>query len=45
MDTNLIQKLKELSKMSIFRRFQLLAVNLKEMAAIKNCKAAAWEKR
>ena len=45
MDTNLFQKLKELGKVSSFRKFQLFAVNHKEMAAIKNCKTAGWKKR
>ena len=45
MDTNLFQKLKELGKVSSLRKFQLFAVNHKEMAAIKNCKTAGWQKR
>ena len=43
MDTNLFQKLKELGKVSSLRKFQLFAVNHKEMAAIKNCKTARWK--
>ena len=35
MDTNLFQKLKELGKVSSLRKFQLFAVNYKEMEAIK----------
>ena len=45
MDTNLFQKLKELGEVSSLRKFQLFAVTYKEMAAIKNCKTAAWQKR
>ena len=45
MDTNLFQKWKELGKVSSLRKFQLFADNHKEMAAIENCKTAAWEKR
>ena len=45
MDTNLFPKLKELGKVSSLRKFQLFAVNHKEMAAIKNCKTAGWQKR
>ena len=43
MDTNLFQKLKDLGKVSSLRKFQLFAVNHKEMAAIKNCKTARWQ--
>ena len=35
MYTNLFQKLTELGKVSSFCKFQLLAVNYKEIAAIK----------
>ena len=45
MDKNLFQKLKELGKVSSLRKFQLFAVNHKEMAAIKTCKTSGWQKR